>query len=364
MIVPNATAHRALLALLLLTACPPDQPEGDVRLRSAAILVETGEAGDEEPGDGLLAPPPDLPAHVTVAGAPENAVVVVGHVEPSVFAELRFEVPGTVERVRVQPGTFVRRGEELAVLATDDREARLEEARRRLRDARASAPGGAATRSGEPLPPWLEAEMAARLEEVERQAAHAAADRARFARAAERGGDEEARDTAIRLATVRNSGGQRRSGVAARAGRERLATALVDDLATRVRQLEDAIARSTLAAPSNGQVVTVNVYEGGQWNTRSVDPAFELLDPESFVIRAAVPAGLAKVMKVGEEVWIDLLDGSPTAPGRAMEITEIELRLTGPDGKPKELRDVIFEVPPEVSRATEVGQGVRVAIRR
>lgn len=357
------TTLPAALLLLLLAACPGGESEGDVQLRSAAILVETGEADGPEDPPGL-APPPDLPAFSPIAGAPENAVVVQGHVEPSTFSEVRFEVPGTVEQVRVQTGTFVRKGEVLARLATDDREARLEEARGRLRDARAAAPGGSATRSGEPLPAWLEAEMTARLEEVEEQAAHADSDRARFARAAARGGEEEARDTAIRLATARNGGSHRRTGVAARAGRERLAVALVDDLASRVRHLEDAIERSVLLAPASGQVVTVGLYEGGQWNTRSVDPAFEILDPESFVVRAAVPAGLAKVMKPGEEVWIDLMDGSAAAPGRAQEITEGELRLTGADGQLTSLREVIFEVPPAVSRATEVGQPVRVAIRR
>lgn len=350
----------ASLALLLLVGCPPDEPESGVQLRSSAILVETGEA-DAIDGVDL---PPDLPIHENVAGAPENAVVVSGHVEPSVFSELRFEVPGTVETVRVRPGTFVRQGEVLARLATDEREARLEEARSRLGDARAAAPGGSATRSGQPLPAWLEAEMEARLADVEKQVAHVEGDRARFARAAERGGDEEARDTAIRLALIRNGGTQRRTGVARRAGRERLAVALVDDLATRVRQLEDAIDRSTLRAPSAGQVVTINLYEGGQWNTRSVEPAFEILDPESFVVRAGVPSGLAKVMRPDEEVWIDLLDGSPTASGRMIEITEGELRITDANGELVNLREVIFEVAAAVSRAMEVGQPVRVAIRR
>ena len=331
-----------------------------MQLRSAAILVESGEADAPDDSRG----PPDLPIDQPIAGAPENAVVVAGQVEPSVFSEVRFDAPGRVEHIRVQAGTFVRKGELLARLSTDEREARLEEARGRLRDARAAAPGGSATRSGQPLPAWLEAEMEARLEDVQRQAAHAEADRARFDRAARRGGDEEARATAIWLATVRNSGSQRKSGVAARAGRERLAVALVDDLASRVRHLEDAIEASSLTAPFAGQVVTVNVYEGSQWNTRSVEPAFEILDPESHVVRAAVPTALAKVMRPDEEVWIDLMDGSPTAPGRAREVTEGELRLTREDGHPVRLMEVIFEVPPEVSRAMEVGQPVRVAIRR
>jgi multidrug resistance efflux pump len=352
------------LTLLLLFGCPADEPDGGVQLRSAAILVQTGEADEPDGGDRGDAPPPDLPVGRPVAGAPENAVIVQGHVEPSVFSEVRFDVPGTVGPVRVQVGTFVRKGETLAVLATDEREGRLEEARARLRDARAAAPGGSATRSGQPLPAWLEAEMEARLDEVEAQAAHAGADRAAFDRAARRGGDEEARDTAIRLATLRNGGSRRRSGVVARAGRERLAVALVEDLASRVRHLEDAIDSSTLKAPASGQVVTINVYEGGQWATRSVDPAFEILDPESHVVRAAVPTGLAKVMRPEEEVWIDLMDGSATAPGRTREVIDGELRLTGDDGQPVRLMEVIFEVPPAVSKAMEVGQPVRVAIRR
>ena len=349
------TAIGLLLALLLAGCSGPDDG-GSVELRSAAILVES----DEDDGSDL---PADLPAMTAVPGAPENSVVVEGHVEPSSFADVRFDVPGKVAELRVEQGQFVRKGDVLAVLETSDREAKLDEARARLRDARTANPGGGATRSGEPLPGYLEAEMEERLRDAESRADHQSSDRARFDRAARSGGEEAARDAAIAIASRRNSG-TRGSGATRRAAGERLAVALIDDLGSRVRGLEDAIERSTLRAPVSGEVVAIEIYEGGQWNTRSVEPAFQILDPDSNVVRARVPAELARLMRLDEQVWVAPMGSKSTATGTVAAIAEDEFRVTTADGSVVRLTEVLFGLPEAASRALEVGEIVRVAIRR
>lgn len=346
------------LLLLLLWGCPSGEPEDGVELRSSAILVETEQDDGQAPGGPLV------PSGDEGDWAPENSVIVSGHVEPSLFAEIRFEVPGRIARILAQPGAVVREGDVLAVLETGERQARLDEARRRLRDARAAVPGGGATRDGEPLPVWLEQEMRERLEDAAEQASFAASDRAMVAQAGAIGGEEAATDMALRLARARNTAEGHRSGVAARAAGERLAAGLADDLAARVRQLEDAIDRSTLTSPMAGVVVRVGVHEGAQWNTRAVDPAFEVLDPGGNVVRAAIPVQIARVMQPGEPARVHVEPGGATVPASVLRVEDDEMRVTGEDGEAWTVREVVLSLAPEVARTLEVGQLVQVAVRR
>ncbi|MCP4873839.1 MAG: biotin/lipoyl-binding protein [Proteobacteria bacterium] len=351
----NLPRGSAIAVLFLLCGCPQPEAGGDVEQRSAAALTEIGDA----PAAGSV---PDLPARAAIPGAPADAVVADGEVEPANFAEVRIDVPGTVARIFVDSGDPVRKGDVLAELETVDREERLAEARRRLRDARASSIGG--TRTGDEPPEWLKSELRRRLESAESRARSEDYDRRRIVEAGLSGDEHEAAEKAVAIAAVRNRGA--RSGTAARrAAEERIAAALVDELGGRVRGLEDDIAKSVVRAPISGQIVSVRLSEGGQWNTRNVDPAFEILDPASLVIRAAVPVGLAKVMREREIVWLDLGDGaSEPVEGMVSEIDEQELRVSGNDGEFSTVRHVRFTVTPAVSRRLEIGQPVRVAVRR
>jgi len=346
-----------LMATLLLAGCPTGDDGSDLSLRSAAVLVESGEDG----GDPAALPPalPDVPVSGAMTGAPADAVVLVGEVEPSAFADVRFEVPGTVARVFVQRGDMVRKGDVLAELETDERLARLDDARARLRDARSAAPGG--TRPGEEPPAYLQAEMEARLDSAEARAARAGGDRDRITALGVEQGEHAASERAIAIATVRNRG-SRRTSVTNRAAGERVAAALVDDLGQRVRQLEDAISRSVIRAPVAGQVIDVNVDVGANWNTRASEPTVSILDPSSLVIRVTVPAALAKVMRPREVVWIEV--GGKTLEGIASEIGEDELRLPTEEGEYETVREVIVTVDPATARQLDVGDVLRVAVRR
>lgn len=340
----------ALMTLLL--GCPPGEESGDgVSLRSSAVLIETG----EDTPDAV----PDIAVSGAIAGAPADAFVTSGEAEPSSFADVRFHVPGTVSAVLVQRGDLVRKGDVLAELETAERQERLDEARRRLGQARTAAPGG--TRPGEQPPAYLEAEMEARLEDAQARAARSDGDRDRVTSIGVERGEHAASERALAIAGVRNRG-NRRGSVVRRAAGERVAAALVDDLSSRVRQLEDAIQNSVIRAPVSGQVIDVNVEVGSNWNTRSTKPSVSILDPLSLVIRAGVPAALAKVMRPREVVWIEI-DGKPIE-GSAWQIGEDELRLPSEDGEYETIREVLFTVDPAIARTLEVGQVVRVAIRR
>lgn len=348
------SARAALAGALAfgLLGCPPAS-EGGVKLGSAAVLVDSGEDVPDVPS---------LPTRAAIPGAPPDAVLADGEVEPADFAEVWIDVPGKVARIFVSSGDPVRKGDVLAELETVDREERLAEARRRLRDARASSIGG--TRTGEEPPEWLKSELRRRLESAEARAASEDYDRRRIVEAGLAGDEHEASQRAIAIASVRQRGA--RSGTAARrAAEERIAAALVDELGGRVRSLEDDIANSVVRAPISGRVVSVRLSEGSQWNTRNVDPAFEILDPTNLVVRAAVPVGLAKVMREREVVWLDLGDGSvEPIEGLVASIDEQDLRISGDDGSFRTLREVRFTVGPDVSRRLEIGQEVRVAVRR
>jgi len=339
-------------AAILLAGCPPSD---------GGPGVPAGAGGPAPPEDSRSGVP-DIPASVAIAGAPSDAVVVDGEVEPASFAEVRIEVPGTVARVFVQRGDVVREGDVLAELETVDREERLAEARRRFRDARASSVGG--TRTGEEPPEWLKSELRKRLESAESRADLADSDRRRVVSAGLSGDEHEASRKALVIAAARNRGA--RSGPAARrAAEERIAAALVDELGGRVRSLEHDIAKSVVRSPIAGEIVSVRLTEGSQWNSRNPDPAFVVMDPASLVIRAPVPAILAKVMREREVAWLDVGDGS-TEPVEAVVwvIDDADLRLSDVNGNRTTVREVLLKVDPGVSRRLEIGQPVRVAVRR
>jgi len=295
-------------------------------------------------------------------GVPEDAVLVQGHVEPESLGQARFDVPGTISSVEVAEGDRVRKGQVLARLDTSERRERLTDARSRLRSARSAAPGGGAAGPGEKPPEYLDREMRRRRQEAEAVAGRSSADRDRLRRTVEREGEEAAAQEAIRIAS-RRSGGVRRSSVSRRAAEDRLALELVDDLSQRVRQLQDAIEDSVLRSPASGTVVSVNVREGGKWNTRGVEPAFEVLDPDSFVIRVAVPSLLAARMMRREEVRVELRPGEEPVSGWLERSTAAEFLLEGPGGEMTPMRDLIVALDSRDLVGLEVGQDVRVAIR-
>ncbi len=336
--------------LLLLAACPASDPSGGAA--ASAPVAATS------PEDAV----PDLPGSGAIPGAPPDAVVVNGEVEPASFAEVRIEVPGTISAVYVQRGDRVSRNDVLAELDTYDRTERLAEARGRLRDARASSVGG--VRAGEEPPEWFKAELRRRLEKAEGAARYSESDRRRIVEAGLERGEEEAAERAAAIASVRNRG-RGASRTTRRAAEERVAAALVDDLSQRVRRLEDDIAASVVRSPIDGEIVSVRIHEGGQWNTRNVDPAFEILDVRSLVVRASVPKGLGDVMRPREVVWLDLGERDPN-PVEAVVwvIADDVLRVSRDDGSFESVREVRFTVAPQTAARLDVGQPVRVAIRR
>ena len=348
-----ASPARLLWALAsfacLLSACP--EPEPELTLRSGGFLIEEG-----EPAVPSLAMP-----EAPVPGAPTGSQIVRGMVEPVRFEQVDFEVPGIVAEVLVQRGEEVKRGQVLAILETEDRRSRLEEAKKRLRSARRALPAGR-TRSGGELPGYLKREMEVRLAEVEQRAKYRATDQKDFQRKVSRGADEdELRDMVLDIANRRNE--KPRTHAIKRAHREQLSIALVDDLQSRVTQLTDAMKRSTLKSPLDGVVVAMSVRPGKAWNTRSADPAFEIVDPSALVVRAEVRRARADTMELREMVWIEL-GGDDVVRAGVKEISrDLRSRVDLETGEPRTIRLVTFSLPARLPDGVEVGTDARIALQ-
>jgi multidrug efflux pump subunit AcrA (membrane-fusion protein) len=342
-------AASSLIAALLLASCGGDDEE--VLLRSAALEIESSIEAD------VLASSQSL-----IAGAPADAPVYLGLVSPMRVADVSFEVPGTVKSVLVGVGDTVTRGQLLAELETDSRRQKLAEAYKRLADARAARPGASRSSPDAPPPEWMVDEARAIKEEAERREDLSAGDRSSFQAAARREGEEAARDRAIALAARR--GGRRPSvSQVRRAAEDSLALALVDDNAQRVRQLEDAIANSSLKAPWDGIVVGVTARAGEEWNTRSVYAAVQLVDPTSFVVQIVIPVLRAKKLQEGELAWVELpaLGSTATTVVRArwMSIGEESSQLAGGAA----WVNAVFQLPNNLPRRVLMGEEVRVVLQ-
>lgn len=339
-----------LLLGALLAGCPSE--DDGLVLRSGGFLMEDGDEG---------APPALAMPASPVAGAPTGSQIVRGMVEPVRFEKVDFEVPGIVAEVLVARGEEVKRGQVLATLETEDRKARLDDARKRLRQARRALPAGR-TRAGGELPDYLKREMEARLAEVEERAKYRATDQEDFQRKVSRGADEEElRDMVLEVASRRNE--KPRTHAIKRAHREQLAIALVDDVQSRVTQLEDAIKRSTLKSPLDGIVVGMSVRPGKAWNTRSMDPAFEIVDPTALVVRAEVRRVRADTMELREMVWIEL-GGKDVVRAGVKEISrDARSRVDVETGEPRTIRLVTFDLPAVLPDGVDVGTDARIALQ-
>ncbi len=348
--IRNRTVLAAALVVALLCSC--SQPEEELSLRSSAVLVE------EEGAPGV----PSLPAPARpVQGAPQGSEIVLGMVEPLRFQKVDFEVPGVVAEVLVERGQKVTQGQILATLETEERQARLDDARARLKEAVRALPAGR-NRSGGELPGYLQREMQARLSEVEERARYRATDQRDFQAKVSRGADEEEmRDMVWDIARRRNE--KPRTEAIRRAHGEQLSIALVDDLESRTRQLEDALKYSSLKSPLDGVVVGMSVRPGQAWNTRSLDPAFEIVDPTALVVRAEVRSVRADTMKLREMVWIEL-GGEHVVQAGVKEISrDLRSRVDLETGEPRTIRLVAFELPSPLPPGVDVGTDARIALQ-
>lgn len=332
-----------------LGACGGD--DSPLTLRSGGVVV------DDEDGGVPSLPAPERP----IAGAPEGSTIVTGMVEPIRFETVDFDVPGVVGEVLVQRGQEVRRGQVLATLETAERQARLDEVRGRLRSAKRNLPAGRQRRGGE-LPGYLRREMETRLADVEQQARHRVKDRADFQRRVARGGDEEElRDLVLDIAQQRNE--KPRTAAIKRAHQDQLAVALVDDLGSRARQLEDALKSSSLESPLDGVVVAMSVRPGMAWNTRSGDSAFEIVDPTALVVRAEVPRTRADAMQIRELVWVEF-NGRAVVQAGVQEVGEdVRQGFDEATGTNRPVRIVTFSLPAKLPDSVEVGADARVALQ-
>jgi multidrug efflux pump subunit AcrA (membrane-fusion protein) len=304
------------------------------------------------------APVEELP----IEGAPEGWTVVRALVEPMKIWDVSFEVPGVVAEVRVQVGDRVRRGHVLALLETEDRKARLAQARELYRSARRAAPHVSAG-SGPP-PPGLEDAVRRRLVQVRESAKRTSGDRAAFQRTAKRGGEEAARDLALAIGARRNrvDGASRRAR--RRASDNSLAKAVVSELRTRVLNLEDAVKKSRIRSPIDGLVIGVNAEVGVQWNTRDLRAAFDIVDPESYVARVTIPARRALRFERNEEVWVELpahvRTDQRTVPAVVHSVSSMDVPLEE-DGITLMWREVGFKLPSRLPTDLIVGDEIRVA---
>jgi len=342
-------ARSLLLFTVLLAACG-GEPDG-VELRSSALEIESGIEED------VLAS-----SQRTIAGAPEGAPVYLGLVEPLKIAQVSWPVPGTVKAVLVTTGDTVKKGQLLAELETESRRAKLAEARKRLGDARAARPGASRSTPDSPPPQWMIDEGKRLQAEAEARAAQRTGDRGSFQFTARREGEEAAVDRAIALAARHNRGRRVSTRQSRRAAEDSLALALVDDLDQRVRTLEDAIQNSRLTSPMDGLIVNSTAVAGLEWNTRSVDPAFEMVDPSTFTVQIVIPMSRAKRLQTNELVWVEL----PAVGGGTPQVIRARWLSTGENAsqlaRGTAWVNTVFQLPSKLPRRVFMGEEVRVTL--
>ncbi len=340
----------ALLAVSLLAACGGDEEQ--VELRSAAPEIESGIEEDVLSSN-----------QSTVPGAPEGAPVYLGLVEPLRVADVSFVVPGTVKNVYVGVGDTVTKGQVLADLETESREAKLQETRKKLEDARAATrPGASRAQADAPPPQWMVDEAKRLQAEADARAANSRGDRSSFQRRARTSGEEAAVERALAIHARHTRGRKVSTSKARRASEDRLALALVDDLEQRVRTLRDAIQNSQLKAPMDGLVVNVTALPGVEWNTRSVDSAIAMVDPSSFIVQIVIPVERAKRLQENELAWVELAalgeTGRKVIRGRWVSVGDQSNQLAGGSA----WVNAVFQLPQNLPRRVHMGEEVRVVL--
>lgn len=344
----TSLALTALLAGFFLVGCGSDDVE--VELGSSALEIESSSE------DEMLAS-----SQNPVEGAPEGSPTYLGLLSPLRVGHASFAVPGTVKDVHVVVGETVEKGQVLATLETGARTEKLVKARERLRIARSARPGASRVVPDRRPPQWMIDEGTRLHEQAKAREAASAGDLNSFRRTARREGERAARDRAIALA-ARHGGSRSSRSQVRRASDDALALALVDDNEQRVRQLQDAIANSVLSAPMDGIVVNVTAREGGAWNTRSVDPAFEFIDPASFVVQIVIPLSRAKRLVKDELAWVEL-PALGTVP-----VQVIRARWLSTGGESSQLAggsawvNASFQLPRKLPRRVHMAEEVRVVL--
>lgn len=344
-------SNRLPLLLIVLLGCGGG--DEDVQLRSSALQIESE---DENA-------PADLEAERPVAGAPSGSTVFLGLIEPERIAEVSWVVPGTIKSVAVGLGDAVERGQVIGELETEARQLKLNETRKRWRDARASRPAARAAGTEGPPPAWVTDEAKRIQAEAESMAAMNRSDLNRVRRRVRTNGEEGAADLAVAIHKSRTPRPSTRA--VRRANEDALAVALVDDLEQRIRQLEDAIDNSKLKAPFSGIVIGIQAMAGEEWNTRTVDPAFQIVDPRSFVVTVVIPVDRAKTLREGETAWVELPGGNgpPTVVrARWLSVAEEQVTLTGSAGGGVAWTNALFKLPSELPRRSYIGEEARVAL--
>ena len=344
---------RPLTLLAIAWILPGCGADDGVALRSSALQIESESEGS------LL----DLEAEGPVIGAPAGSSVFLGLIEPERIAQVSWVVPGTIKSVSVGLGDSVSEGQILGELETDARQVRLDETRRRWRDARAARPAAVARGSGGPPPEWVIDEAKRIQEDAEELAASGSQDLARIQRRARTESEQGAAELAIALHKTRTDRPSTRA--VRRANEDALAVALVDDLEQRIRQLEGAIDNSKLKSPLAGIIIGVRAAAGDEWNTRTVEPAFQIVDPRSFVVTVVIPLAAARALDLNEVAWVELpADGAAPVVVRA-ELTSIadeHVTLAGQSGGAVTWTNVVFKLPPDLPRRSYIGEEARVAL--
>ena len=183
-------------------------------------------------------------------------------------------------------------------------------------------------------------------------------------RAAVREGEDAARDLAISIAGIRNRGDSSSEQARHRAADTTLAMAVLSELQTRVRNLEDAVAMSRLSSPLAGLVIGVDAEVGVQWNTRDTRAAFEIVDPASYVVRVSVPSARARRFEAGEAAWVELPKhvraDRRTLPASMESVSSIDVPITE-RAVTTMWREVRFKLPSEVPQDLITGDEIRVA---
>ena len=346
-----------LCVLALLWACggteePTEGSEADV----------SGDPGESEPAAAERSVTVSGTDAKPIAGAPPDAYVFVGEIEASQLTEVRFSVAGRVERVLVESGTRVQVGTVLARLDELDRREDLDTVRERIATARSVIPSvGGRHRPGKELPSYLEEEMELRLEELEGKEAEAKRRLKRLQEAALREGQAGATREALATQSP-GAGAARRRTVASRTANERLAVALITSLEQKKRRLERELRDSVLESPVDGAVIRVGLSEGDEVETRGEDPALLLLDVQDLVVRTAVAAPLAAVLQEGEDAWVEIegLSGARMVTVQYIDPMQYESSVGGGQS----VQDVVLTLPERDAGELEIGQFVRVAIRR
>jgi len=236
----------------------------------------------------------------------EKSVSLVGSVEPVDQRMVIPEMAGVVDRVHVEEGEEVEKGQVLAELEDDDYRLQVEEARSAQRAVQAQLQEA---RAGAREAEVAEAESAVDMARENKKQAEKELERAE-----ELHEDGFATDQQVEMAELEYTSAQEQLKTAEAAldtieegTRQEQIDALqaqVDQAGVAVRMAEQALERTQITAPADGTLAVFELKEGEMADGTA--PAAVLLDTENIQVITSLPEFYVNQVQVGDKVLVEI----------------------------------------------------------